>query len=149
LKALIQRVTKAQVRVEGEIKGEIEHGLLVFLGVGQGDTNVEALWLADKILGLRIFADDNGAMNVPITSVGGSILLVSQFTLMGDCRKGKRPSFSQAALPESAQALYQYFGRLLEKIVPVSFGEFGAHMEVSLINDGPVTFMLEKTPSEV
>jgi D-tyrosyl-tRNA(Tyr) deacylase len=147
VKILIQRVTKASVLVEGEVIGSIGHGILALVGAAHGDDEKSADWLADKLLGLRIFYDEEGKMNRSVTEVGGSILLVSQFTLLGDCRKGRRPSFTQAAAPEIANELYLYLGRQLERSVPVSYGRFAAHMEVSLVNDGPVTFMLEKSPA--
>jgi D-tyrosyl-tRNA(Tyr) deacylase len=146
VKALLQRVSRAEVTVSGGSVGQVGRGLLIFLGVGRDDTEKEADWLAEKILGLRIFPDPAGLMNVPVTDTGGSILLISQFTLLGDCRKGKRPSFSQAAEPVKAEALYLYLGRKLAEKIPVAWGQFGAMMEVSLINDGPVTFLVEKTP---
>jgi D-tyrosyl-tRNA(Tyr) deacylase len=118
---------------------------LVFVGVGLDDDEKDADWLAEKIVNLRIFSDDAGQMNLNLIEISGSILLVSQFTLEGDCQKGRRPSFSGAAPPARAEELYLYLGQGLQKFVPVRFGQFGAHMEISLVNDGPVTFMVEKT----
>jgi D-tyrosyl-tRNA(Tyr) deacylase len=130
--------------VEGATTGEIGMGLLVLLGVTKNDTQANADYLVDKIANLRIFSDDAGKMNRSLVDVGGSLLVVSQFTLYGDCRKGRRPGFDLAAPPEQARDLYEYF---VEKAklsgIPVETGVFQAHMEVSLINDGPVTFMLE------
>lgn len=144
MKAVIQRVNRASVTVEGRITGAIGHGLLVLLGVGKSDTQQSADYLADKITGLRIFPDANGKMNCSLLDVNGAILVVSQFTLYGDCRKGRRPSFDAAAPPEHARALYEYFvSRLREMSVPVETGVFQAHMDVALINDGPVTLLLE------
>jgi D-tyrosyl-tRNA(Tyr) deacylase len=146
VKVLIQRVTRAQVTVNGEISGSIGLGLLALVGVENGDSEKEADWLAEKLTNLRIFSDSEGQMNLGLLEVKGSILLVSQFTLLGDCRKGRRPSFSQAAPPKLAEELYLYLGQRLAKSVPVSYGQFGAHMEITLVNDGPVTFLIEKAP---
>jgi D-tyrosyl-tRNA(Tyr) deacylase len=134
--------------VSGEIAGAIGPGLLVFVGVGQEDGEKEADWLAEKIVNLRIFADQDGQMNASLLDTKGAVLLVSQFTLLGDCRKGRRPGFSAAAPPELAERLYRYLGQRLTDSVPVSYGVFGAHMKISLVNDGPVTFMVERTPRE-
>jgi D-tyrosyl-tRNA(Tyr) deacylase len=133
--------------VDKKTVGAIEHGLLVFIGAARGDDREAADWLCDKIIGLRIFSDAEGKMNLSLEDVKGSILLVSQFTLLGDLRRGKRPSFINAADPSEAEDLYQYFGSRLAQKVKVAYGIFGAHMEVSLVNDGPVTFWLEKIPS--
>ncbi|MDR1043519.1 MAG: D-tyrosyl-tRNA(Tyr) deacylase [Candidatus Adiutrix sp.] len=144
MRALLQRVTRAGVRVEGEEIASIGPGLLVFLGVAQGDGRAEADWLADRTAGLRIFADADGRMNLDLARAGGEILLVSQFTLYGDCRRGRRPGFERAAAPALAEELYEYFlDRLRAKGLKVSSGRFAADMEVSLVNDGPVTFLLE------
>lgn len=144
MRALIQRVTKAGVRVGGEEIASIGSGLLIFLGVAQNDTKSEAQWLADKIASLRIFGDDAGKMNLSLLDVEGEALVVSQFTLYGDCRKGRRPGFDQAAGPDLANELYEYFKELLRaKNLRVGSGQFAAHMEVSLINDGPVTFIID------
>jgi len=132
------------VEIDGEVAGSIGRGLLVLLGVGQGDSEKQAHWLADKIAGLRIFEDDAGKMNLSVEEVGGSALVVSQFTLYGDCRKGRRPSFTGAAPPEEADRLYQVFvARLKERGLPVSTGVFQAMMQVHLVNDGPVTVVVD------
>jgi D-tyrosyl-tRNA(Tyr) deacylase len=144
MRALIQRVTNARVEVDGAITGKIDPGLLVLLGVTKNDTQADADYLVDKIANLRIFSDDAGKMNRSLVDVGGSLLVVSQFTLYGDCRKGRRPGFDLAAPAEQARDLYVYFvekGR--RSGIHVETGVFQAHMEVSLTNDGPVTFMLE------
>ena len=140
----MQRVSSARVEIDGEVAGSIGRGLLVLLGVGQGDSEKQAHWLADKIAGLRIFEDDAGKMNLSVEEVGGSALVVSQFTLYGDCRKGRRPSFTGAAPPEEADRLYQVFvERLKERGLPVATGVFQAMMQVHLVNDGPVTVVVE------
>ncbi len=147
MKALLQRVKSARVDVAGEAVGQIERGLLVLLGVERGDTSAEARWLAEKTLGLRIFADDNKPMNINVRDAGGSVLAVSQFTLAADTRKGNRPGFSTAAPPEVAEPLFEdYVAGLRAGCSNVQTGRFGADMQVSLINDGPVTFMLERNP---
>jgi D-tyrosyl-tRNA(Tyr) deacylase len=144
VRAVVQRVASARVEVEGDVRGRIDRGLLVLLGVAQGDTPKEAIWLADKIAGLRVFEDDAGKMNLSLEDVGGSMLVVSQFTLLGDCRKGRRPSFTGAAPPEDADQLYQVFvDRVREQGVPVETGVFQARMQVHLVNDGPVTLLLD------
>ena len=144
MRAVVQRVSSARVEIDGEVAGSIGRGLLVLLGVGQGDSEKQAHWLADKIAGLRIFEDDAGKMNLSVEEVGGSALVVSQFTLYGDCRKGRRPSFTGAAPPEEADRLYQVFvARLKERGLPVSTGVFQAMMQVHLVNDGPVTVVVE------
>ena len=144
MKAVIQRVSRGEVRVEGEIVGSIGAGLVVLLGVAHGDTPAHAGTLADKIVHLRIFEDDNGKMNRSLLETGGQMLVVSQFTLLGDCRKGRRPSFVGAARPDLAQALY---GRFVDRVaaagVSTATGRFQTTMEVSLVNDGPVTLVLE------
>ena len=144
MKAVIQRVKEARVRVDGKIIGEIGTGALVLLGVEIGDTFTQANWMAEKIVNLRIFTDPAGKMNLALQEVQGEMLAVSQFTLAGNCAKGRRPSFDTAADPEEANRLYTYFmGKVWELGVPVQSGIFQADMEVSLINDGPVTFILE------
>ncbi|MBW1779014.1 MAG: D-tyrosyl-tRNA(Tyr) deacylase [Deltaproteobacteria bacterium] len=144
MRAVVQRVKECTVVVKGESVGSIEKGLLVFLGVHREDTPADAEYLAQKIASLRIFEDDTGKMNRSLVEVAGSILVVSQFTLYGDCRKGRRPSFIDAAPPDPAQTLYDHFVELLRKIgVPVETGWFQAMMEVTLVNDGPVTLILE------
>lgn len=144
MRAVVQRVGRASVSVDGKIVGQIESGLLVFVGVGQGDTQQDADYIATKILGMRIFQDDAGKMNLDITQVGGSVLIVSQFTLFGDVRKGKRPDFTMAALPEDAKSLIeQIIQRINKADIPVQTGIFGAHMVVDIENNGPVTIMLD------
>lgn len=145
MKALIQRVKRASVTIDGNLYSEINAGLLVFLGVTKIDEIENSQKLAEKILKLRIFEDENDKMNFSVTDVKGEILVVSQFTLCGDCKKGTRPSFDAAALPQKANLLYEDFiMRLKESGLRVQTGKFGAMMDVSLINDGPVTFMIEK-----
>jgi len=144
VKAVIQRVKHAKVQVEGRVVGEIGHGVLVLLGVETGDGARQADWMAEKIVNLRIFEDSQGKMNLALSEVKGEMLAVSQFTLAGNCSKGRRPSFDTAAPPEEANRLYSYFmGKVWELGVPVQSGIFQADMEVSLVNDGPVTFILE------
>jgi D-tyrosyl-tRNA(Tyr) deacylase len=144
LRAVIQRVTRARVTVASRVAGEIQTGMLILLGVGRADTPESALYLAEKIAHLRIFADDAGKMNRSLAEIGGSALVVSQFTLYGDTRGGRRPSYIQAASPEDANRLYEEFVRCLRSFsVPVETGVFQAHMEVELVNDGPVTILLE------
>lgn len=145
MRAVIQRVSESSVTVEGETVGRIGPGLMVLLGVTHEDTEKDADFLVDKIIHLRIFSDDAGKMNRSLLDTGGEMLVVSQFTLYGDCRKGRRPSFIQAADPEKGNALYEYFvGKVREKGVSTATGSFGAMMAVSLVNDGPVTLILEK-----
>ena len=144
MRAVIQRVSSASVVVDGQIVGEIGRGLLVLLGVGHADTNREAAWMADKIANLRIFEDEAGKMNLSVQEVGGALLLVSQFTLLADCRKGRRPSFTDAAPPDQADRLYQVaVERLRAAGLRVETGVFQAHMQVHLVNDGPVTIVLD------
>ena len=144
MKALIQRVSHAAVTVEGHTVGAIDQGVLIFLGVEPDDTQAELEWLVDKIQGLRIFADDDKPMNRSLVDIGGQALVVSQFTLAADTSRGRRPSFTTAAEPEFARQMYDDFVDRLGKHVPVRKGRFGADMQVSLVNDGPVTFMLER-----
>ncbi len=145
--AVIQRVSRASVEVDGRITGRIGRGLLVLLGVHRGDGDAEADFLAKKIAALRVFNDEDGKMNLSCREVGGAMLVVSQFTLCADCRKGRRPSFDRAADPQEATRLYNYFcGRLRQLGYQVETGEFGAMMNVELVNDGPVTFVLEAPP---
>ena len=142
--AVLQRASEGKVTVEDRITGEIDSGLVLLLGVAQGDTESDADFLADRIAGFRVFNDDQGKMNRSIRDVNGSALVISQFTLAGDWRKGRRPSFTSAAPPEEGERLYEYFCDQLRKLeVPVKTGEFGAMMKVSLINDGPVTFVMD------
>lgn len=144
MRAVIQRVSEASVTVDGRVAGRIGKGLLLLLGVGQEDTEEDARLMADKVVGLRCFADADSKFNLSILDVGGAILTISQFTLFGDCRKGRRPSFTEAARPEPATELYEsVVQRLREKGLAVETGEFGAHMEVHLINDGPVTLLVD------
>ena len=144
MKAVIQRVKSTGVSVDNKEISRIGSGLLVFLGVSVSDEKSDADFLAEKIANLRIFEDDKGKMNRSVTDISGEILVVSQFTLYGDCRKGRRPSFVHAAPPEKAESLYEYFARQLrEKEIPVQTGQFRAMMDVSLINDGPVTLIVE------
>jgi len=141
--AVIQRVKRANVTIKGETCGCIDEGLVVLLGIEKGDLESDADFLADKIAGLRIFPDQEGKMNLSLKDVKGSLLVVSQFTLCGDWRKGRRPSFTHAADPEEGKRLYDYVCNVLGAMgILVETGEFGAMMEVSLINDGPVTFVL-------
>lgn len=144
MRAVVQRVSRAQVAVDGEIVGEVGRGLLVLLGVTHADTEVDADYLADKIAVLRVFEDENGKMNLDVASIGGGILVVSQFTLYGDVRRGKRPSFDAAAKPERARELYKYFvARIRAAGLPCQTGRFQEMMEVELVNDGPVTILLD------
>jgi D-aminoacyl-tRNA deacylase len=144
MRAVIQRVTESSVTVDGRTVGAIGRGLMVLLGVSQGDSRKEADYMVDKIVNMRIFEDVDGKMNRSLLEVNGEMLVVSQFTLLGDCRKGRRPSFAYAASPETANALYEYFIEISrQKGIPVQSGEFGAMMAVSLVNDGPVTLILE------
>jgi len=144
MRAVLQRAAEARVVVGEEPVAEIGRGLVVLLGVGEGDTESDAHWLADKIAGLRIFDDAEGKLNLSVAEVGGSVLVVSQFTLYGDCRRGRRPSFTGAARPEEADRLYQVFvARLREQGLPVATGIFRERMQVALVNDGPVTLLLD------
>ena len=144
MRAVVQRVSRARVSVNGEITGEIGRGLLVLLGVGVGDTRADADYLAEKTIGLRIFEDAGGKMNLSVAEVGGALLVVSQFTLYGDARRGKRPSFDAAAPPDEARELYEYF---VEKIRAAGLrsetGRFQETMQVELVNEGPVTILLD------
>lgn len=144
MRACIQRVSEAEVTVEGEVTGRIARGFLVLLGVGHDDGPAELNWLADKIVGLRVFEDDEGKMNRSLAEVGGAMLVVSQFTLYGDCRKGRRPSFTGAAPPELAEKLYlDFVARVREAGIEVATGKFREHMLISLVNDGPVTLWID------
>lgn len=145
MKAVIQRVKKASVTINNELYSEIGQGILVLLGVEKDDTIEQAKFLSDKIVNLRIFEDENEKMNLSLLDVKGEILVVSQFTLAADCKKGKKPSFDNAAKPDTAIPLYENFIELLKNYnIPVKTGQFGAMMDVGLINDGPVTFILSK-----
>jgi len=144
MRAVVQRVTRAQVTVGDEVVGKIGPGLLVLLGVAKSDTQADADYLASKILGLRIFDDENGKMNLSLAETRGSVLAVSQFTLYGDARKGRRPSFDEAAPPHLANELYQHFvGKIRESGFTCQTGRFQAMMKVELVNDGPVTILLD------
>jgi D-tyrosyl-tRNA(Tyr) deacylase len=144
VRAVVQRVKSARVDVAGRAVGEIGKGLLVFLGIGQGDSEKDSEYLANKIAHLRIFSDERGLMNLSVVDDGGAALVVSQFTLWGDCIKGRRPSFTRAASPERAKDLYEHFIQAVRAIgVPVSSGLFQEMMEVHLVNDGPVTILLD------
>lgn len=144
MKAVIQRVTNASVEVEGEVVGRIQHGLMVLLGVAKGDEESDVQYLIDKIRNLRIFPDDQGKMNRSLTDVGGAVLLVSQFTLLGRTSNGRRPSFDEAAPPELARRLYERVAAGLRACgTPVETGAFAARMQVALVNDGPVTFVVD------
>ncbi|MEW5724785.1 MAG: D-aminoacyl-tRNA deacylase [Thermodesulfobacteriota bacterium] len=144
MRAVVQRVAEARVMVDGEEIGAIGRGFLVLLGVGRTDTTADADWLARKIAGLRVFEDQAGKMNLSLSEVGGAVLVVSQFTLWGDCRKGRRPSFVEAAPPETAERLYlEFVDKVAGLGVPAATGRFGAMMQVHLVNDGPVTLILE------
>jgi D-tyrosyl-tRNA(Tyr) deacylase len=146
MRVVIQRVSRAQVRVEGKTAGEIGKGLLVLLGLGQGDTPQEADSLLDKLLNLRIFEDPQGKMNLSLMDVGGELMVISQFTLYADCRKGRRPSFTDAAPPEEARKLYDYFvAEAKNRGLHVATGIFQALMEVELVNLGPVTILLDSS----
>ena len=144
MRILIQRVSRAEVRIAGKVEGSIGTGAVVLIGVATVDSHKDADYLADKLIHLRIFSDNNGKMNLSAMDVGAGLLLVSQFTLYGDCRKGRRPGFDSAAPPEQARELYQYFvNKVRQSGLVTQTGVFQAHMEVELTNDGPVTLMLE------
>jgi D-tyrosyl-tRNA(Tyr) deacylase len=144
MRAVVQRVSSARVTVADETVGEIGRGLLVLLGVEQGDGDTDARYLAEKIAGLRIFEDEEGKMNLSVADIGGAVLVVSQFTLLGDCRKGRRPGFSRAALPQEAESLYRRTAELIAgQGLAVATGRFRAEMAVTLINEGPVTLLLD------
>ena len=144
MRALVQRVSRASVTIDGRVHGAIDKGFLILLGITEGDTEADARYLADKCVGLRVFTDENDKMNRSLADVGGGLLVVSQFTLYGDCSHGRRPSFIAAARPDTAIPLYECFvARCRESGLPVETGEFGAHMEVELLNDGPVTLWMD------
>ena len=144
MRAVVQRVSRASVVVDGETVGRIDKGLLVLLGIADDDTQQDVIYLAQKIVGLRIFEDGQGKMNLSLSDVGGGMLVVSQFTLLGDCRKGRRPSFVRAARPEKAQALYGSFvAEVRGQGIAVETGRFQEHMQVELVNDGPVTLLVD------
>ncbi|BAS28461.1 D-aminoacyl-tRNA deacylase [Limnochorda pilosa] len=143
MRAVVQRVSRAVVRVDGEPVGRIDRGLMVLLGVSTSDGPADAAWMARKLAGLRIFPDEGGRLNRSVAEAGGAVLLVSQFTLYGDARRGRRPSFTRAASGSEAEAVYDAVARgLRDEGLPVAQGRFGAHMEVELVNDGPVTLLL-------
>ena len=145
MKAVIQRVSKAAVTIGGEVKSEIENGLLILLGIEEADTSEDILWLAGKICRLRVFDDEEGVMNLSVGDVDGGVIVVSQFTLHASTKKGNRPSYIKAARPETAIPLYQEFVNKMEEFLekPVGTGQFGAIMDVSLVNDGPVTIVID------
>ena len=144
MRAVVQRVSRAQVTIDGEVVGRIGPGLVVLLGVTHADTAEQGRWLAEKVVGLRIFNDADGKMNRSLDEVGGAMLIISQFTLYGDCRKGRRPSFVDAAPPDIAIPLYEGFINAVKALgVPVATGRFGADMQVELVNDGPVTLIVD------
>ena len=145
MRTLVQRVTSGKVEVDGKVTGSVEKGMVVLVGVTHTDTEADAKYLAEKCVNLRIFHDDEGKMNRSLLDVDGEVLIISQFTLYGDCRKGRRPGFSDAALPAEAERLYELFKELVKKqnVKKVACGRFGADMMVKIFNDGPVTFMLE------
>ena len=144
MRAILQRVSQAHVSVDGSIVGQIQQGIVVLLGIAPDDTPMRADWLAGKIVSLRLFPDQEGKMNISLVDIQGQLLVISQFTLYGDVRKGRRPSFIDAARPEHAEPLYQRFCRMLAaEGVPVQQGVFQAHMEISLVNDGPVTIWMD------
>lgn len=146
MRAVVQRVTSASVSVDNEVIGQINHGFMVLLGVMQGDTEDDAAYITDKIVNLRVFSDDEGKMNRSLLDVGGALLLVSQFTLAGDARKGRRPSFSRAESPEAAQRMIEgMVSKFKSQGISVATGSFGADMQVSLVNDGPVTILLDSS----
>ncbi len=145
MKAVIQRVTSASVTVEGSIVGQITQGVMILLGVEKGDAEPQADWLVEKIRGLRMFSDADGKMNLSVQDIGGALLVVSQFTLAGNCAKGRRPSFDTAAPADEGKRLYDYFVAAAKRTgLPVETGIFQADMQVAIVNDGPVTFILEK-----
>ena len=144
MRAVVQRVTNADVKIDGRVNGKIDDGLLVLLGVGNGDTEEDMKYIADKIIKLRIFSDENDKMNLSLEDVGGSMLVISQFTLYGDCSHGRRPYFGNAMEPVSANEMYEKFvAYIREQGIHTETGEFGADMKVSLTNDGPVTIIVE------
>lgn len=144
MRAVVQRVSESSVVSDGQLTGKIDGGLMVLLGVAQGDEERDAKYLAEKITGLRIFEDAAGKMNRSLLDIGGAMLVVSQFTLLGDCRRGRRPSFVEAGPPEEAERLYEYFVALVEQQgVDVQCGRFRTHMDVTLVNDGPVTLLVD------
>ncbi len=150
MRAILQRVTQASCTVDGNITGQIDNGFLVLLGIEDADTEEDAQWLAQKIVNMRIFGDENGLMNTSLADVGGSILLISQFTLFAQTKKGNRPSFIRAARPDKAIPLYEHMITLLNQLTgqPTATGIFGADMKISLLNDGPVTIIMDTKDKE-
>lgn len=148
MRAVVQRVSEARVEIDGAVVGQVGNGLLILLGIKVGDVAEDARWLAEKVAGLRIFADEQGKMNRDVTEAQGSVLVVSQFTLYGDCHKGRRPSFIDSAPPETAIPLYESFVDAIRALgIPTSAGRFGADMKVHLVNDGPVTLIIDSKSS--
>ncbi len=146
MRAVVQRVKSASVTVDDNVVGKISQGLLVFLGVGDRDTDTDLKYIADKVIGLRIFSDEDDKMNLSVTDIGGEILVISQFTLYGDCRKGRRPNFTASMEPKGAEEMYEKFiAYIKEQGINTEHGIFGADMQVSLVNDGPVTLMLDSS----
>jgi D-aminoacyl-tRNA deacylase len=148
MKIILQRVSQASVVVDGKVVGKIDRGLLALVGIAHGDDAATVRWMVEKTIGLRIFEDEDGKMNRSVSDIGGAILAVSQFTLLADCRHGRRPSFTGAAVPDIAKALYEdYCLQITRSGISVQQGVFGADMQVSLVNDGPVTIILERDPA--
>jgi D-tyrosyl-tRNA(Tyr) deacylase len=145
VRVVVQRVSNARVTVDAEVTGQIRHGFVVLAGFAPDDTDSELEWMAEKLQGLRVFGDADGNMNLSVSEVGGAILLVPNFTLYADCRKGRRPGFSNAAPPERAAELFERFCEKVGRRVPMQRGVFGAHMHVELTNDGPVTLLLDSS----
>lgn len=143
MRAVVQRVKKSSVTVEENIVGKIDHGLMILLGVEKGDSKEDMKYIADKVMNLRIFEDEDEKMNLSVQDVKGSLLVVSQFTLLGDCRKGRRPSFTEAARPDEANHLYEEMVEYCRAYLPVETGQFQADMQVDILNDGPVTVLLD------
>ena len=153
MKAVVQRVAHARVEVDSEVVGSIDHGLLVYLGVAVGDSSRDTEWLANKVLNLRVFEDEEGKMNRDVSQVAGSLLVISQFTLLGDCKKGNRPSFALAMPPQEAEQMYESFVALMrdksrDKGVSVATGRFRADMKVHSLNDGPITMLIDSRDGE-
>jgi D-tyrosyl-tRNA(Tyr) deacylase len=146
MRVVVQRVSKASVEVDGRIVGKIERGILVYVGIERGDTEKEIAFMAEKILNLRIFPDDERRMNLSVKDIGGAVLSISQFTLASYIKKGRRPDFTNAEDPEAAEKLYENFNDLCRREIPVETGIFGAMMQIESVNDGPVTFIIERKP---